>query len=328
MAGGGVTDLGLNDAAVRIVRSMMEQAARLGLAVTTLGNGATVVDAGALVPGSLQGGLAFAEACLGGLGRVALTHVEFGDLWLPAVTVAADRPAVSCLGSQYAGWQIKAPEGAPPFFAMGSGPARALARREEIFEDIGYAETATSAVLLLEGNALPGDAVAADVAAKCGVSPDQLYVVIARTASLAGSVQISARVVETGMHKLHALGYDVGTVIAGTGTCPLAPIARSDTRAIGRTNDCVLYGGRAFFTVAADDAAIAAVIEQVPSSASKDYGTPFYDLFKRYDNDFYKIDPHLFSPAEVFINNVTSGTTFHAGRPNPDVLRASLLPPV
>ena len=211
MAGqGGAMDgqigLGLNMAAAAIVRGMIAQAERLGLAVTALENGTTVVDAGVVAPGSLQGGLRFAEACLGGLGAVTLTHVEIDDLWLPAVTVAADQPAISCLGSQYAGWQV-ADEG---FFAMGSGPARALARREELFTALGYVETADQAVLLLEGSTVPGTAIAANVAQKCGVRPDQLYLVIARTASLAGSVQIAARVVETGMHKLHTLGFDVG----------------------------------------------------------------------------------------------------------------------
>ncbi len=320
----GTVGLGLNKAAVAIVREMILHAEQLGLAVTVLENGATIVDAGVVAPGSMKGGLRFAEACLGGLGTVALTHVEIGDLWLPAVTVVADQPAISCLGSQYAGWQVS-DEG---FFAMGSGPGRALARREELFKTLGYVETADEAVLLLEGNTVPGTAVAANVAQKCGVSPDKLYLVIARTASLTGSVQIAARVVETGMHKLHTLGFDVGSVMSGTGTCPLAPIAKSDTRAIGRTNDCVLYGGRAFFTVRTDDAAIRAVIEQVPSSSSADYGTPFYDLFLRYNKDFYRIDPHLFSPAEVFINNVESGTTFHAGTLNASILRASLLPEV
>jgi methenyltetrahydromethanopterin cyclohydrolase len=109
------------------------------------------------------------------------------------------------------------------------------------------------------------------------------------------------------------------------GMAPLAPTAKSDMRAIGRTNDCILYGGQARYTVRAEDNELARLAEQLPASASRDYGTPFYDVFKRYDNDFYKIDPMLFSPAEVWLTSATSGRTFHAGRLNPDVLRASLL---
>jgi len=108
------------------------------------------------------------------------------------------------------------------------------------------------------------------------------------------------------------------------GTAPLPPTAKSDMRAIGRTNDCVLYGGQARYTVRATDEELARLAARLPASTSSDYGTPFYDIFKRYDNDFYKIDPMLFSPAEVWLTSATSGKTVHAGHVNPDVLIASL----
>jgi methenyltetrahydromethanopterin cyclohydrolase len=123
---------------------------------------------------------------------------------------------------------------------------------------------------------------------------------------------------------MDALGFDVTRVVAAMGTAPLPPTARNDGRAIGRTNDCVLYGGAARYVVHADDDELAALAEQLPSSASSDYGTPFYDIFKRYGNDFYKIDPLLFSPAEVWLTSVPTGRTFHAGRLNVEVLKPSL----
>jgi methenyltetrahydromethanopterin cyclohydrolase len=230
-------------------------------------------------------------------------------------------PPVACMAAQYAGWAVKKTK----YFAMGSGPARALYRGEPLFEQLDYRDRADVAVLALEGRKLPPEEAAEKVAAKCQVSPDHLYLLVAPTASLVGSVQVAARVVETGLHKMLEVGFDLGTVLSGFGTCPLAPIARDDLRAIGRTNDAVLYGGRAWYTVRADDAQIEAVIEQLPSSASRDYGTPFYDLFQRYDGDFYKIDPLLFSPAEVAINNVTSGRTFRAGGVNAEMIQKALL---
>jgi methenyltetrahydromethanopterin cyclohydrolase len=138
-------------------------------------------------------------------------------------------------------------------------------------------------------------------------------------------VQVAARTVETGLHKMVEIGFDVEVVLSGSGTCPLASIAADDLQAIGRTNDAVLYGGRAWYTTETDDARIEEVIDRLPSSASRDYGTPFYDLFQRYDGDFYKIDPMLFSPAEVFVNNISSGRTFHAGEVNADMIRRVLL---
>jgi methenyltetrahydromethanopterin cyclohydrolase len=64
----------------------------------------------------------------------------------------------------------------------------------------------------------------------------------------------------------------------------------------------------------------------VPASASRDYGTAFYDIFQRYQGDFYKIDPLLFSPAEVWLTSAETGRTFHAGRLNAEVLTASCYP--
>ena len=209
---------------------------------------------------------------------------------------------------------------------MGSGPLRAHARVEkELFGKLRYAETAARGVLVLETRVAPTDAVATWVAEKARLTPSQLTFVVAPTASLAGGVQIAARILETGLHKMDTLGFDVTKIVSGVGTAPLAPVAKNDLRAIGRTNDCILYGGQAHYTVNADDAELAELAPKVPAAASRDYGTPFYDIFKRYDNDFYKIDPLLFSPAEVWLTSSASGKTYHAGHVNPDVLRASLL---
>ncbi|MDD3826457.1 MAG: methenyltetrahydromethanopterin cyclohydrolase [Anaerolineae bacterium] len=313
--------LSLNQRALGIVQQMIQDAKALDVAVSTLDNGTVVVDAGIDVPGSLEAGLLFARVCLGGLGTVDFCQLPFGDAWLPGVTVSVSHPVVACMASQYAGWAVKA----GGFFAMASGPARALYAGEALFEHLAYRDQSSVAVLALEGRDLPPVAAADKVARKCGVAPDQLYLLIAPTASLAGSVQVAARVVETGLHKMHEVGFDINTVISGIGTCPLASLARKDLQAIGRTNDAVLYGGRAWYTVRTDDARVEEVIERLPSCSSRDHGTLFYDLFKRYDGDFYKIDPLLFSPAEVYVNNATSGRTFQAGAVAPDLIRASLL---
>lgn len=316
------TGLSMNERAWRMVNDYLQRGAELRVTSHTLANGARVVDAGIGVPGGLAAGRALAELCMGGLGSVSFTTVTIGAETWPAVHVWTDHPAEACMASQYAGWAID-PDG---YFAMGSGPLRAHARVErELFGKLGYAEDAARGVLVLEGRTLPTDEVAAWVAAKARLAPDALRFVIAPTASIAGGVQIVARVLETGLHKMDTLGFDVTRVVSAIGTAPLPPLARSDMRAVGRTNDCILYGGQARYVVRGEDDELAALAERMPASASTDYGTPFYDLFKRYDNDFYKIDPMLFSPAEVWLTSATSGRTFHAGRLNPDVLQASLL---
>jgi methenyltetrahydromethanopterin cyclohydrolase len=295
----------------------------LGVVASTLENGARLVDCGVEAPGGLEAGRLMAEICMGGAGRVTFTSVELEGLRLPGVHVWTDHPAIACLGSQYAGWAIK-PEG---YFAMGSGPLRAIARVEhELFDRLGYAEPpADRGVLVLEARTAPSAAVAAYVAGKAGLPPDRLTFLIAPTATPAAGVQISARVVETALHKMLELGFDVRKILTAFGTAPLAPVAKNDTRAIGRTNDCVLYGGVVHLTVRAEDDELQALAPRIPSSASRDYGTPFYDLFQRYGGDFYKVDPHLFSPAQVSLTNVKSGRTFEAGSVNAAVLRQSLI---
>ena len=319
--------ISLNELSAGIAGELAQRAERLGVAVSRLSNGAQVIDAGVDVPGSLEAGRLFAEVCMGGLGAVHVCGLELEGLALPGVEVSVSHPVLGCMAAQYAGWAVNVPAAgeSKKYFAMGSGPARALYRGEPLFEHIDHADEAKVAVLTLEARRLPTEEVAQWVAGKCGVDAAAVHLLVAPTASLVGSVQIAARVVETGLHKMHETGFDIGTVRSGFGTCPLAPVAADDLTAIGRTNDAVLFGSRAWYTVKTDDAAIEAVLEQLPSSASRDYGVPFGELFKRYDGDFYKIDPLLFSPAEVALTNTTSGRTFRAGRVDPAMVADTLL---
>ncbi len=311
----------VNRLASAILDRVSDQASALGISISTMANGARLVDLGVKVPGGLLAGKALAEICLGGLGEVAFLPLHYGELSLPGLSVAIDDPLLACLGSQYAGWKIQRGK----FFAMGSGPARALARTEELYAKIGVTDEADVAVLVLESGRLPNEEVADYVAEKCRVKPERVSLAVAATRSLAGAVQIAARSVETAMHKLLELGFDVAKVLSGFGTCPIATPAADDLAAIGRTNDCVLYGSEVFLTVSATDAEIEPLIEKVPSSSSRDYGQLFGELFKRYDGDFYKIDPFLFSPAKIAITSTASGRTFQAGRFDAGLLRTSLL---
>jgi methenyltetrahydromethanopterin cyclohydrolase len=313
-------DLGLNRRAAALADAMVEEEKALRVRVTTLDNGARLIDCGIDAEGGLEAGRRLGEICLGGRGTVSLTTVEVGSLMLPAIQVITDDPVEACLASQYAGWAIQREK----YFAMGSGPARCLSRAEkELYERLGYVERSERAVLVLEGRTPPDAGIAAYVAERCGVESAGLTLLIAPTASVAGCAQIAARSVETALHKLMELGFDLSKIRSGAGVCPIAPVAKNDLRGIGWTNDCILYGTRTYLTVRASDEEIAAVADRLPGSAAADYGTPFYDIFKRYDGQFYKIDKMLFSPAEVTINSLLTGQVVRRGRLNPDVLQAS-----
>lgn len=312
--------LGLNARSWALADRLASDARGYGIAELRLESGARIIDAGAEAPGGLEAGRLLAEICMGGLGFVGFAPVVLDGDWWPGVHVHTDHPAASCMASQYAGWAIDTGS----YSAMGSGPLRAVARVErELFEHLGYAERAERGVLVLETKALPTEDVAEWIAARSGLDPGALTIVVARTASPAGTVQIVARAVETALHKLHALGFDITRVVNGIGSAPLPPLARGDLAALGRTNDAILYGARTHLTVRAADDELADLAARLPASASADYGTPFVELFERYDHDFYRIDPLLFSPAEVWLTSAETGRTFHGGGVSAPVLRAS-----
>ncbi len=250
---------------------------------------------------------------MAGFGQVALVSLAGG----PAVQVQTDHPVAACMASQYAGWEIKGEK----FFAMGSGPMRAAGSKEPLFDKIGYREQPDVAVGVLETRKLPPAAIVQDIARACGLAPEKLTLLVAPTASFAGTLQVVARSVETALHKLFELEFDLSRVVSAYGIAPLPPIAADDLAAIGRTNDAILYGGEVTLWVRGDDASFEETGPRVPSNSSPDHGQPFAAIFERYGRDFYKIDPHLFSPAVVTFNNLNTGRTFRFGELRPDVLK-------
>jgi methenyltetrahydromethanopterin cyclohydrolase len=315
-----VAQLNLNARAADIADRMAERASELRVDVHTIG-GARVIDAGIAAAGGLAAGEAMAHACMGGLGHVSFVPLTIGDTTYQGLQVWTDHAAIACMASQYAGWAINVDD----YFAMGSGPLRAVARVEhDLFEKLGYVEHAERGVLVLETRTMPTARIIDWVSERCGLAASSLTFIVAPTASVAGGVQIAARIIETGLHKMKELGFDVTLVTSAYGTAPVPPVAKNDLRAIGRTNDCILYGGQARYTVRAGDPALEELAPKLPAAASPDYGTPFIEIFERYERDFYKIDKLLFSPGEVWLTSTTTGRTFHAGRVAPSVLRASL----
>ena len=311
--------MNLNQNGAELCRQMALDAEPLRVEVSTAGGVTQLIDCGVAARGGLEAGRRMAEICLAGLAQVDLVPGD-ANLWLgPAVMVTTDHPVAACMASQYAGWEVTG-EG---FFAIGSGPMRAAAGREELFDRIGHQETSDVAVGALECGKLPPAEVCQDLAEKCGVAPEKLTLLVAPVTSQAGTVQVVARSVETALHKLLELGFDLSRVESGTGTAPLPPVAGDELAGIGRTNDAILYGGEVTLYVRGDDASLAEVGAKVPSCASPDHGRPFAQIFEQHDRDFYKIDPHLFSPAVVRLVNLDTGQNFQFGHTLPRVIHES-----
>lgn len=312
-----IPQLSPNRLALPFVNQLVEQPDYFKVEVKIINN-TTVIDCGIHVPGGWEAGVVFANICLGGLAKITMHWSDFGGLHWPAIEVITDHPVRACMASQYAGWFIKKDK----YSAMGSGPARAVVHNEELFEKLGYTDSSNIAVLCLEGRKLPTEEAVNWIVEKCGCRAENVYILIAPTASAVGSVQIAARSVETGLHKLMELGYDLSLIKRGWGIAPVPPIGETDLRALGRTNDAILYGTTVQYTVDDEDEHLQAFMDRVPSSSSRDYGVGFQELFERYGN-FYDIDPLLFSPAQVWFSNQRSGRSFRFGEIRPDLLMKS-----
>jgi methenyltetrahydromethanopterin cyclohydrolase len=237
--------------------------------------------------------------------------------------VHTSQPVLACLGSQYAGWSLSAEDNGKKYSVLGSGPARAIGSSEKLFDELDYRDKAASAVLVLEADRPPPPALVEEVAKACKLKPDRLTFIYAPTSSLAGTVQIAARCLEVALHKAHELHFPLDNIVDGIATAPLPPPAPDFVAAMGRTNDAIIYGGRAQLFVSSGAKEAKGLADNLPSLKSKDYGKPFADIFAAVKGDFYAIDRMLFSPAMVTVTSLKTGESFEGGRIDTAVLSRS-----
>jgi methenyltetrahydromethanopterin cyclohydrolase len=311
--------LTLNERAQRLADHLAANASSFRIQVQQTSSGARILDCGIQAPGGLQAGLALARVCLAGLADVTLVPGDVAGIPCASVVLTTDHPVAACMSAQYAGWQIAVGD----FFAMGSGPMRAAYGGEELFDKIGGREQPPVVVGVLETRALPDEAVIAYLCDRLQLPASKLTLLTAPAASLAGTLQVVSRSLETALHKLLELDFDLSQVVSGFGSAPMPPVAAGELEAIGRTNDAILYGGQVVLWVRADDEQLVELGPRVPSCASQDHGAPFAAIFERYGHDFYKIDPMLFSPAQVVFHNLKSGKSHAFGRVEPAILERS-----
>ena len=316
-----MSDAQLNERAWSYVESTLAANPRLREQCTQAAGAGRVIDCDITGDGGVEAGLFLARLTLSDLAEVSIAAGDDPDMPFDRVFVKTSEPVAACMASQYAGWQLSIGD----FFAMGSGPMRAAYGGEKLFKDIGHVEKASRVIGALETRQRPSAEVFGFIASKTGVEPQNITLAIAPTASIAGGVQVVARSVETALHKLHELGFDLSRVLSGSGSAPIPPTPADDLAAIGRTNDAVLYGARVELEVTGDDESIAELGAKTPSCASGDHGARFIEIFERYDRDFYRIDPGLFSPAEITFRNTDTGNEFTFGRLEPELLGRSFL---
>ena len=313
--------ISVNKLAYEIVKDLVTKKDFYRVQVEKLPSGATIIDTGLKAHGGYEAGIAVTRVAMGGAGSASLQYADYGDLKLPSIVVSTDYPAISLFGAQLAGWKIKA-EG---YVGDGSGPARALALKpKEVYQKIEYKDESDVAVILLEAEEKPNDNAAYYIADRCGVKPENVYMVLTSTKSLAGMVQISGRIVETGLFRLDILGLDPKKVLYGVGYAPVMPLHVDGGKAMGRAEDALTYGGVTSFIVDEEDSLLAEMAEKAPSSNCKDYGRTSYDIYKSVDFDFTKIDPAIFAPAQITLVSAKTGRTFSQGKINIELIRKSL----
>lgn len=307
----------LNQQAVQLATFPRTHADRLRV-TSAIVDGVTLLDFGVRTEGGLEAGLVLARLCMADSGEVRLAPPDTAVAPVPQVFVHTDHPIETCLLSQYAGWKIATDD----YFAMASGPMRALARSEPIFDHLPDIDDYNATVGILESGKMPTPAAIDLIHAAVG-RDRHLILAVAPTASQAGNLQIVARSVETAMHKLHELKFPLGAVVSGSGSAPLPPVAANDLDGIGRTNDAILYGATVNLWVRCEDALLETIGPKVPSCASAAHGQLFANLFKAANHDFYALDPALFSPAVVIFHNLQTGHSFRFGAVLPELLRES-----
>lgn len=302
-----------------LVQNLIDNADKLRLGLQTLDNGCTIIDAGIDVLGGLEAGRIITEICMGGLGTVSISQSRHTDNWPLTINVHSSHPVLACLGSQYAGWSL----GHEKYYALGSGPARAMAYKErdgvnipveQLYQDLDYRDSSDSTVLVIENDQTPPLEIVEKVATACAIPADKLTLIITPTRSLAGCTQVVGRVLEVAIHKAHELHFPLENIVDGSGRAPICPPHPDFVKAMGRTNDAILFAGQVHIFVKGSAEEAGNLAKQLPSSTSKDYGKPFADIFKAYDYDFFKIDGMLFSPASVIVTAIDSGHSFHAGK--------------
>jgi methenyltetrahydromethanopterin cyclohydrolase len=301
----------LNGTALDLVDEAIDFADELGVAVHHLGNDAVVIDFGVNADGGIEAGLLLSEIVTGGLATVGTQLETVAGAPLTHVELATDHPRLSLLRSSMADWQPALTD------AVGSGPACLLA--EDDSRDADHQESFDFAVLALEGDVLPGEPAAEDVASRCTVPTSSVFMPAVSLASVGGGVSVAARAAEVAVFRLAHLGYDPSQIVSATGSAPVPSVAGDRETALVRTNDAIAHGGRVHLVVEeAFDR-----FDQVPFEATDFGGASMERAFADADWDLHEVSDSAFAPAQVTVD-VRGGETHRFGGRDEEQLAAVL----
>ena len=313
--------MSMNRRALWLVEAILAHAQERRVVLHLIEGGGRYIDCGIEARGGLLAGLELARLCMGELASVEIVPGELAGRADPDRPGRHRPPGAGVPGQPVRG--LGDQRGQVLRHGVGARCAP-FAGRSRSTTSSGSARSENSVVGVLETRKPPPPSVVAAIAAECKVTPASVTLLAAPTASLAGGVQVVARSVETALHKLAELKFDLGRIQSAHGIGAAAsggarttwrpsagPTTRSSTAVAW---SCYVTG---------DDASLEQIGPKVPSSSSRDFGEPFAAIFARYNNDFYAVDPLLFSPAEVVFQNLETGRSHAFGGVNPEVLERS-----
>ena len=313
------TNLSVSNLAKKLVDKLIDNSKELNVLIKKGPLNCTIIDAGIETKGSKEAGKLIAEICMGGLGLINLEKTNTFPHWPLETKVRSKHPVISCLASQHAGWNLSHEN----FYALASGPGRAIARREDLFADLKYEDHFEFIYLVMEVDKTPPKEILEKISNDCKAKTENIILILTPTQSISGVIQVVSRVSEVGLHKLHTLKFPLENVKEVSGSAPIPPVSNDFITSMGRTNDAILYGGIVELKVIGSDEEINNLAKNLPSTSSKDYGKPFAEIFKNYKGDFYAIDPNLFSPGKVSVTSLNTGKTFTEGTLNNELLDKS-----
>ena len=317
--------ISLNQNVMPKVRQIIASQEKLGCKLITTDCGTKLIDMGINCRGSWEAGLLYARVMLGDLGIVQLGQFPLsGDYTLSSVEIHTNDMLTACFGSQIAGWVIRDSDDV----MVVSGPGRALAAAEsdQFIHLIDYRDNSTEAVLCVQRDKYPSEALITYAAEACGVHTKDLYLLIAPDNCIVGSIQVASRFLEQASHKLYSKGLDPGKVLHCRGSAPIAPVIKDPLKAMGRINDALVYGSELEIWIDANDSEIAKAIHQiVGKTSSPNYNELFQDIFVKGGGAFYLLDPDVNSVGRIQIHNINTGRAFCAGEINYELLRRSFL---
>lgn len=319
--------LSVNKEALKIVKNILDQPDFYSIEVSHLSNKTTIIDG---ANGTYEFGRLVSEICMGGLGSCQFTNILVKGVFIPGVLVQTSYPTIALIGSQKADQisiKVQKEDKKKEYKYMASGPYRAKTRLDkELFDKINYFDESDKTIIVFESDIISDEGILEKIFSKCKLEPENTIAIFTPTNSIPGAVQVASRVIKMGIHILREKNFNLYYLKHAMGITTLAPIAKDLLKAMGRTNDSIIYGGRDYITVNVpeeEEPQMIKLLEECPSIVSSSYGKPFYNILKDAEFDFSKVDSKLFAPAVLTINNMRTGKTFTAGEVNEDILWSS-----